>query len=403
MEKENLLLERNIESVYPSKQVFLERLSSGKKFKIYLGIDPTSPEIHIGHAIALWKLKQFQKLGHEVILLVGDFTGMIGDPTDKDVMRKNLSRGEIMDNTQMYREQASKIIDFSGENPAKLVFNSTWLSKLSLDKLIELSGKITVQQLIERDMFQKRIKEGRPIGLNEFIYPLLQGYDSVALAVDAEIGGTDQTFNMLLGRTLSKTLKNKEKFVLTTPLLPGTDSRKMSKSHANIIAIGDSANDMYGKVMSLKDDLILIYFELCTEISRNELENIKTELEVKKENPMDLKRKLAFAVVKIYHGESSAKKAQEEFTRVFQKGERTSDLLSAVQFKSILPISYASLTTISGGTVSVSEAVRLAENKGLKVDGELIEDARKNLVDPTGNETIIDIGKRKSIKITWKE
>ncbi len=399
---ESTLLEKNIEAIYPSKKALSAKLRSGKMLKIYLGIDPTSPEIHIGNAIALWKLKEFQKLGHVVILLIGDFTGMIGDPSDKTAMRKKMSREEVLENTRGYKKQASKILDFTGKNPAKLEFNSDWLSKLSLEDLIELAGNFTVQQLIERDMFQKRISEERPIGLHEFLYPLLQGYDSVVMDIDIEIGGTDQTFNMLVGRTLVKKIKNKEKFVITLPLLPGPDRRKMSKSYDNTIGITEKPNQIFGKVMSLKDELIIKYFNLCTEFPKEKIEKIATQLQMRAINPMEVKKKLAFEVVKSYHGEKSAEKAQKEFTLVFQKGGRTRDIEVVEKPISILPKSYASLATIVKATPSVSEAVRLVKNKGLKFDGKLISEPRKKLTKPKSNQTIIDVGKRKSVKIIWR-
>ena len=231
----NHLLEKNIDSIYPSRDALEAKLKSDKQLKIYLGIDPTSPEIHIGNAIALWKLKEFQSAGHTVILLVGDFTGMVGDPSDKTATRKKLTREEVLTNAKTYKDQASKILNFSGKNPARLEFNSAWLSKLTFEDIIELSANFTVQQMIERDMFQKRLEEKKPIGIHEFLYPLMQGYDSVAMDIDIELGGTDQAFNMLIGRTLMKIIKSKEKFVLTLPLLEGTDGRKMSKSYDNTI------------------------------------------------------------------------------------------------------------------------------------------------------------------------
>ena len=401
MRKELDILESNIENIYPSKEALLRKLQSDNKLKVYLGIDATSPEIHIGHAVALWKLRRFQDAGQKVILLVGDFTGMIGDPSDKTAVRKKLSREEVLENAHQFKSQASRILNFSGKNPAGLEFNSRWLSKLSLEDLIELAGNFTVQQLIERDMFRKRLTERRPIGLHEFLYPILQGYDSVALDVDVEIGGSDQTFNMLIGRQLLKTLKNKEKFVISLPLLPGTNGKKMSKSENNIIGTEESPNEMYGKVMSLRDELTTKYFKLCTLLSKDEVTKIEEELAENKKNTMEAKKRLAFEIVKLYHGEKVAFAAQNEFVNVFQKGARSSNVVVVEKPRSILPTSYAKVATISGGTKSISEAIRLAENKGLKIDGKSINNAREKLVEPAGDETIIDIGKRKSIKIIW--
>ena len=395
------LLSKNVETIYPSKEALEEKLKTSRRLKIYLGIDPTSPEIHIGNAIALWKLREFQDAGHEVILLIGDFTGMIGDPSDKTALRKRLSGEEVQNNAKAYQEQASKILDFSGKNAAKVEFNSTWLSKLTFKDVTELAGNFTVQQLIERDMFQDRLKKNKPIGLHEFLYPLMQGYDSVAMNVDIEVGGTDQTFNMLVGRDLMKVMKHKEKFVLTLPLLEGTDGRKMSKSYGNSIGLADKPNDMYGKLMSLKDGLISKYFEFCTNTNPKAVEKITTTLRSKSTNPMELKKRLALAITQIYHGEAKAKAAEEEFTNVFQKGERKSDVDEIKLSKPSLPISYAALAAVSGATKSTSEAIRLAENKGLKFNGKLITDARLKLKE-LNRETLVDIGKRKSVRITWE-
>ena len=398
----NQLLEKNIDSIYPSRDALEAKLKSDKQLKIYLGIDPTSPEIHIGNAIALWKLKEFQSAGHTVILLVGDFTGMVGDPSDKTATRKKLTREEVLTNAKTYKDQASKILNFSGKNPARLEFNSAWLSKLTFEDIIELSANFTVQQMIERDMFQKRLEEKKPIGIHEFLYPLMQGYDSVAMDIDIELGGTDQAFNMLIGRTLTKIIKSKEKFVLTLPLLEGTDGRKMSKSYDNTIALNDSPNNMYGKIMSLKDELIVKYFELCTDMEEKDLKHSKHQLEDKSVNPMDLKKKLAFEITKRYHGKSEAEKAEKEFVRVFQKRGGPSEIQEITLSKSILPISYAALANASGATPSVSAAVSLSENRGLKVDRNIITDPREMFSEPSSMGTVIDIGKRKSVKIIWK-
>ena len=402
MNSNNLILKRNIDSIYPSQDKLLTELQGKEKLKIYLGIDPTSPLIHIGNAIALWKLREFQNQGHQVILLIGDFTGMIGDPSDKSSLRKSLTQGEVNQNAKKYKEQASKIIDFSGTTPAKIEYNSKWLSKMSLAQLIDLSGNFTIQQLIERDMFQKRLSDKKPIGLHEFLYPILQGYDSVAMDVDVEIGGTDQTFNMLLGRNLLKVLKNKEKFVITLPLLEGVDGRKMSKSYNNTINISDNPNEMYGKIMSIKDELILKYFELCTDLTRDHVDKIKGQLDNKSVNPMEVKKKLALEIVRRYYPDRDSKAAEAEFAKVFQKGKRTTNLTEVTLSKSLLPVSIANLTRLSGGTASITEAINLAENKGLKLDGNIVNNPREDFTMLDSNETIIDIGKRKSFKISWE-
>lgn len=395
------IISRGVEKIYPSTESFKKKLETGSKLRIYLGIDPTSPNFHIGHSIPLRKLAKFQELGHKIFLLFGDFTGMIGDPSGRDTQRLSLTREQIMKNVSTYEKQARKILSFS-KNPPEIVYNSTWLGKIPASQFFDLFSKFTVSQLIERDLFQERIKNKKPITISEFLYPILQGYDSVELNVDLEIGSTDQTFNMLVGRSLQSKLNNREKFVLTTPLLEGTDGRKMSKTYGNTIDMTENPNDMFGKTMSLDDNLIVKYISLTTNLGQAEIEQITKKLEDKSLNPMVAKKKLAFELVKIYHGETDAINAQNEFEKVFQKKEKTSNLKVVKESKSILPKSFANLATISGGTKSVSEAVRLAENNGLKFDGNIVRNA-KGLFDNPANETIIDIGKRKSIKIIWEE
>ena len=294
------LLGRNVVDVLP-REGLERRLRNGEKLRIYLGVDPTSPSIHIGHAIALRKLRNFQRLGHKVIFLIGDFTGRIGDPADKSAMRQQLTSEEVSHNAASYVEQAGRILDIeSPTNPIEVRYNADWWDKMHARDMIELAANFTAQQMIQRDMFQKRLQENKPIGLHEFLYPLLQGYDSVALNTDIEIGGTDQTFNMLAGRTLVAALQGREKYVITGRMLEGTDGRKMSKSFNNTVGITDPPFDMYGKLMSLRDELIRDYFELCTDASDGELSEISDRLQAGV-NPMDLKKRLAFDVVEIYH------------------------------------------------------------------------------------------------------
>ena len=301
------VLTRGVKAIYPSRKAVEEALKTGKRLKIYNGIDPSNPNIHLGNAIPLRKMRQLQRLGHKVILLIGDFTGRIGDPSDKGAMRLQLSHQQVLENAKAYKEQAAKILDFKSKiNPCEIKFNSEWLDKLSNKDVIKLSVYFTIQQLIERDLFQKRLKEKKPIGLHEFLYPLYQGYDSVAMDIDMEIGGDDQTFNMLIGRDLMKIYKNKEKFILTVPILEGFDGRKMSKSWGNVINITDSADDMFGKVMSLPDDLIIKYFTLCTSVSLKEINKMEEDLRSDKVNPKGVKAKLGREIVGIYHGIEAA-------------------------------------------------------------------------------------------------
>ena len=259
---------------------------------MYLGIDPTGPSLHLGHIVALRKLRQFQDLGHKVILLIGDFTGMIGDPSDKSATRQRLTRKEVLQNAKLYKTQASKILRFSGKNAAVLKYNSKWLAKLSFEDVVELAAHFTVQQMMARDMFDRRMKENKPISISEFMYPLMQGFDSVAMKTDGEIGGNDQTFNMLAGRTLMKEMHHKEKFVVTMKLLVDATGKKMGKTEGNMITLGDSADEMFGKVMSWTDGMIRNGFELLTDVSLDEIDHALAN-----QNPRDVKMRLAETVV----------------------------------------------------------------------------------------------------------
>lgn len=395
-------LSRYLTKVYPSQETLEKRLEKSGFLKIYLGIDPTSPNIHLGNAISLFILRQFQDWGHQIVLVFGDFTGSIGDPSGHDRHRKPLDSEQLLNNTSSYKNQVRKILDFE-KNPPQIVFNSQWWLNLNLKDFFGILNTFTLSQLIERDLFQERIKNNQPIAVSEFLYPILQGYDSVELDTDIEIGGNDQTFNMLIGREMLKSYKSKEKFVLTTPILEGTDGKKMSKSYGNTIDLSTDPNDMFGKIMSIKDSLIVKYMLLTTTMETKEIEKIESELKSSKINPMEAKKKLAFSVVSLYNGVEKAKKSQLEFERVFQKGERTSAITKVSKSKTILPKSFASLATDAGATPSVSAAIRLAENKGLKFDGKLVTDPRQPFNSPSNRETVIDVGKRKSIKITWKD
>jgi tyrosyl-tRNA synthetase len=321
----NELLSRGIQNIYPTREFLENRLKKGEKLTIYLGIDPTGPTLHLGHAIPIKKLAEFQKMGHKIILLMGDFTAMIGDPTDKTACRKQLTHKEVMNNLKLYKKQASKLIPFTGKNAASFKFNSKWLGKMNFEKVLSLASKMTVQQMLERDMFKKREEENKPIHIHEFMYPLMQGYDSVAMDVDGEIGGNDQMFNMLCGRDLMKTMKNKEKFVITMKLLEDNSGKKMGKTENNMVALSDSNEEMYGKIMSWTDGLILPGFELCTNVSLVELEDIARELN-SNTNPKDLKMKLARQIVAIYHGEKKAEEAENNWEKTFSKKEIPEDV-----------------------------------------------------------------------------
>ncbi|MDO8590635.1 MAG: tyrosine--tRNA ligase, partial [bacterium] len=274
-EKIKELLTRGVEHIYPNSDYLTERLKSGEQLTVYNGIDPTGPALHIGHSVILLKLAQFQELGHRVILLIGDSTAMIGDPTDKATARKQLSRTEVLYNARLYKKQASTILKFGGKNPAKLRYNSKWLSKMSLENTFGVLSNMTYAQTIKRDMFQKRIAEGKDLYLHEFLYPMMQGYDSIAMDVDGEVGGNDQTFNMLVGRDLMKKLKNKEKFVVSMKLLVDPSGKKMGKTEGNMVCLNDKPDVMLGKIMSWPDTMILPAFELCTAVSTSDITEVE--------------------------------------------------------------------------------------------------------------------------------
>ena len=388
-----ILFSRYIEKVYPSKEKLKNLLKSGKRLAIYIGIDPTAPHLHLGHSTNFLLLKKFQELGHKVILLIGDFTARIGDPTGKLSARKPLSEQEILRNCRGYKTQTGKILDFvSKENPAELKFNSQWLSQLRLDEIIKLMAETTVGQILKREMFQKRIKEGKEIYLNEFLYPLLQGYDSVAMRIDIEMGGNDQTFNMMVGRDLVKDYLDKEKIVISTKLLinPKTQRKLMSKSEGNFIALDDSPDQMYGKIMALPDEVVLPIFNLCTEI---EDEKIK---EIMKLNPREAKTKLAKEIVSIYYGRGKAERAEREFNRVFRE-KKLPTIIPQVQIKekslNILEL-LVKIKLIS----SKSEAKRLILQKAVKINGVLKENWQEIIEIKKG--IVIQVGKRRFVKAT---
>jgi tyrosyl-tRNA synthetase len=312
---------RGVQEFLPSTDFLFKQLNEGRKLRIYTGIDPTGPTLHLGHMIVLKKLRDFQNLGHEVILLMGDFTAMIGDPTDKLAVRKVLTEKEVKNNLKLYKKQAEFFLNFSGKNPAKVLFNSTWLKKLNLKDILDLTSLVTVDQMLKRDMFSRRMEDNKPIYMHEFMYPLLQGYDSVAMNVDVEIGGNDQLFNMMMGRDLQKKLNNKEKTSITMKLLADTSGKKMGKTEGNMVSLLDSNIDMFGKVMSWTDDMVLNGFELCTNVSDASLVEIKKQFNEGLSNPRDFKLMLAKEIVKIYHGEEKARLAEENFINTFSKGE----------------------------------------------------------------------------------
>jgi tyrosyl-tRNA synthetase len=388
------ILTRGIEEVIV-KEDLEKKLLSGKRMRLYYGVDPTGADLHLGHAVILWKLKDFQDLGHEVIFLIGDFTARIGDPSGKDATRKPLTEKEVKENFKNYKKQASKILDFS---KVKIKYNSAWLSKLKFADILKLSSNFTVQQMLQREMFDRRLKENMPISLQEFMYPLMQGYDSVAMDVDLEVAGTDQMFNMLAGRTLQKIYNNKDKDILTTKLLLGLDGRKMSKTYGNFVAIEDNPADMFGKLMSMKDELIDDYFEIAARLSAGEISEIKKS----SDNPRDIKARLAKEIVKMYHGEKNAEMAEEEFNKVHRDRELPSDMPVFETDKKI----YFVLDLLFDAKLASSknEAKRLVEGGGVEVQigdkKERITDWKKEVNLEEG--MIIKVGSRKFVRIALK-
>ncbi|HRY62325.1 MAG TPA: tyrosine--tRNA ligase [Candidatus Paceibacterota bacterium] len=391
-EQINDVITRGVENIYPSADFLRAKLERGEKLTIYLGIDPTGPTLHLGHAIALKKLSEFQALGCKIIMLIGDFTAMIGDPTDKKATRKQLTREEVLNNCKLYKKQASVFLNFKGDNPAELKYNSKWLAKMNFEDVLNLASKMTVSQMLERDMFENRMKEGRPIFLHEFMYPLMQGYDSVAMDVDGEVGGNDQTFNMLVGRNLLKELKNKEKFVLTMKLLTDNSGTKMGKTEGNMLSLIDDANMMYGKVMAWEDSLMWNAFVLCTNVDAEEIEKMKAEVSGGK-NPRDIKMRLAYEIARIYYGDSKAKKAEKEFVKTFQKKETPDEM---EEIKVNVGDLLADVLVVRGFVKSKSDFRRLVEEGAVTIDGEKISDFQIKI---EKTNVVLKIGKKRFIKL----
>jgi len=394
----DLLLTRSVEHIYPSKEALKKRLLENKPIRLYCGYDPSGSTLHFGHIISLKKLAEFQKLGHEVIMLIGGFTGMIGDPTDKTAARKKLTREEVINNSLLYKKQAARFLSFNGENPAKVLYNNSWLDKVSFLDLIEITSNFTVQQMIVRDMFQKRLEEKKPIYLHEFLYPVAQAYDSIAMDVDLEIGGNDQTFNMLCGRDLMKAIKGKEKFVMALKLLVDEGGKKMGKSEGNFVSLMDNPKEMFGKIMSWPDGTIVPGLELLTELPISEIHSIKEKINKAQVNPRDIKADLAKMVVTMCYSEKEAKMAEEEFVKIFKQKDTPDDICEAVVDRDRIPL--IELIAIIGLASSKSEAKRLIEQKAVKVDGKTNDQWQKDVVIETG--MIVQVGKRKFAKIVKK-
>ena len=387
------LLTRGTDSVYPNKEAFHRLLRSKRRLTVYLGIDPSSPDLHVGTLVVLQKLRQFQDLGHKVVLLIGDFTGQTGDPTDKQAARQPLTRKQVRANAKGYRKQASAILKFSGKNPAEIRYNADWLSKLDFNDIAALAQHFTVQQLLERDMFQQRLHANKPISVREFLYPLMQGYDSVAMNVDVEIGASDQTFNMLAGRKLLKEYKGKEKYVLTTPLLTDANGVKIGKTEGNAIALAGRPSELYGQLMALPDEVIAKAFEWCTSAPLTEVEKVARQA---KEDPRDAKMQLAYRIVAEVQGADAAKKGQANFVRVFQKKERPSKLPSWRAPALAVPL--WKVLKESGLVASSSEAHRMIQQGAVHVNDVLHSDP--NVSVRSVDRPIVRVGKRKFLRVT---
>ncbi len=372
----------------------IKKLAENRPLRIKAGFDPTAPDLHLGHTVLINKLKQFQDLGHDVLFLIGDFTGMIGDPTGKNVTRKPLTREEVMENAQTYQDQIFKILD-----PAKteVMFNSTWMNAMSPAELIQLAAKHTVARMLERDDFHKRYKSGQPIAIHEFLYPLIQGYDSVAMKSDVELGGTDQKFNLLMGRQLQEVFGQKPQVVMTMPILEGLDGvQKMSKSLNNYIGIADAADDMFGKLMSISDTLMWRYFELLSFRSMTEIKTWMQECE-QGANPRNYKVLLAQEIVERFHDKDAAVKALENFEARFQRGAMP-DEMDEIELKANgTSYGIANLLKDAGLTDSTSQANRMINQGAVKIDGEKVSDVKLEIA--VNTQHIYQVGKRKFARV----
>ena len=385
-----------IEEIIPQEQLEKQISSSiknKKPLRIKFGCDPSRPDLHIGHAVLLRKLRQFQDFGHVAVLIIGDFTAMIGDPTGKNKTRPQITLEETKANAKTYIDQATIVLD---NNNLEVVYNSDWLDRLNFRDIIKIASNYTVAQMLERDDFTKRYNSGKPISLHEFLYPLAQGYDSIVIKSDVELGGTDQKFNLLVGRALQKEYGQRPQSIITAPLLEGTDGfEKMSKSNDNYIALTDSAEDMYGKVLSIPDSMILKYFEFCTDITSSELLNCKNELESGRVNPRDTKRKLARDIVSIYRGKEKSEEAEKNFDKLFIKKDIPDDIPECIikEKTKLIDLMVSNNMVSSNG-----EARRMIKQGAVKLNNEKVDDGFIH-IEPGSNVTL-KVGKRRFLKIT---
>ncbi len=387
------IIKRGAEDCLPEADL-IKKLKSGRSLRIKLGMDPTAPDLHLGHTVVINKLRQFQDLGHQVLFLIGDFTAMIGDPTGKSATRPALSENEIKNNAKTYQEQIFKILD---PDKTEVMFNSTWMSKMTSADMIKLAAQYNVARMLERDDFNKRYKSGQSIAVHEFLYPLVQGYDSVAMKADIELGGTDQKFNLLVGRELQKAYGQEQQCILTMPILEGLDGvQKMSKSLSNYIGIFDSPDEMFGKIMSISDDLMWRYFELLSFRSLDDIAKLKQSAEEGR-NPRDIKFELAEELITRFHNKQSAIAAQEAFIARFQKGQLP-DEIPEVTLSTDNPIGIANVMKDAGLVSSTSEGYRMIKQGAVKIDGEKMQN--KDLKLDKGFNSIVQVGKRRIAKIT---
>ena len=380
------VLSRQVAEILPTKKG-LEAVMRKRKIRLYLGVDPTGHNLHLGHAIALRKLQQFADLGHEATLLVGTGTVLAGDPSQRDTARKAITKKEVDRNIKSWKKQAEKVVNFS---KVKMKYNGDWLLQLKLADILQIASNISAVQLFQRDIFKRRIKKGDTVWMNETLYPLLQGYDSVVLDADLEIGGTDQVFNMLIGRELQRKMKGREKFVLTVPMILGLDGKTMSKTSGNTVNIADPPKEMYGKLMTLRDEFVGQYFELAADVPKKEVKHLERKL-----SPRDFKAQLAKEIVTLYHGVKKAEQAEKEFVRVFQKKQLPSRIQKAKVSRQGPLSLYKVIAELFA--ISRSEARRVIEQGGVKIDGTLQKDP--SLVLKLRPGMVVQIGKRRTLQI----
>lgn len=389
-------IKRGTDEILPEDEL-IEKLKSGKPLTVKAGFDPTAPDLHLGHTVLINKLRTFQQLGHNVVFLIGDFTGLIGDPTGKNVTRKPLSKDQVLENAKTYQEQVFKILD---PEKTQIRFNSEWMDKLGADGMIKLAASQTVARMLERDDFKKRYTTGQPIAIHEFLYPLVQGWDSVALESDVELGGTDQRFNLLMGRELQKEQGQSQQAIVMVPLLEGLDGvQKMSKSLNNYIGITDTPNEMFGKVMSVSDDLMWRYYDLVSFLPLEEIAALKARVE-SGENPRDIKIMLAKEIIARFHDDNEAEKAHQDFIQRFQKNAIPDDMPELDIELGEEGIAIGNLLKQASLVASTSDAMRMIKQGAVKIDGEKVEDTRLVLTEP--GENVYQVGKRKFARVTLK-